>query len=91
MGKTEKKLTEAMEALDEGRYQNSFDIFRPLAEHGDPKAQFYLGFLYRIGQAVKQDYQQAYHWYLLSAKQGYAEAQYKVGLMNYKGQVVDQN
>ena len=56
MGNTEKKLTEAMEALNEGNYQNSFDIFKPLAEHGDPKAQFYLGFLYRIGQAVKQNY-----------------------------------
>jgi TPR repeat protein len=46
MGDTEKKLIEAMEALNEGSYQNSFDIFKPLAEHGDPKAQFYLGFLY---------------------------------------------
>jgi len=42
MGSTEKKLTEAMEALNKGNCQNSFDIFKPLADHGDPKAQFYL-------------------------------------------------
>ena len=29
MGNTEKKLTGAMEALNKGNYQNSFDIFKP--------------------------------------------------------------
>ena len=61
--------------MNEGNYQISFDAFKPLAEQGNAKAQFHLGFLYRIGQVVEQDYQQAYHWYLLSAEQGYAVAQ----------------
>ena len=91
MGNTEKKLKEAIEALNDGNYQISFDVFKPLAEQGNAKAQFHLGFLYRIGQVVEQDYQQAYYWYLLSAEQGYAVAQYKIGLMHYKGQVVDKN
>ena len=91
MENIEKKLRQAVDGFNEENYQSSFDIFRPLAEQGNAKAQFYLGFLYRIGKAVNQDYHQAYRWYLLSAEQGYAEAQYKIGLMYYKGQVVKKN
>ena len=46
MEDTEKKLKEAIEALNEGNYQTSFDVFKPLAERGNAKAQFHLGFLY---------------------------------------------
>ena len=88
MESIEIKLRQAIDAFNKGNYQISFDIFKPLAEEGNAKAQFHLGFLYRIGQAVNQDYDQAYHWYLLSANQGYAEAQYKIRLMYYKGPVV---
>ena len=92
MESIEIKLRQAVDAFNKGNYQFSFDIFKPLAEEGNAKAQFYLGFLYRIGQAVNQDYDQAYRWYLLSANQGSAEAQYKIGLlMYYKGQVVKKN
>ena len=83
MGNVEEKIKKAFEAFDKKDFRTSFEIFKPLAEQGDPKAQFNLGFLYRIGQGVNQDYQKAYHWYLLSAEQGYAEAQFKIGLMHY--------
>ena len=78
MESIEKKLRQAVDAFNEENYQVSFNIFKPLAEQGNAKAQFYLGFLYRIGQTVNQDYYQAYRWYLLSAEQEYAETQYKI-------------
>jgi len=59
MENTEEKLIKAVEALNQSNYQVAFDIFKPLAEQGNAKAQFYLGFLYRIGKIVNQDYQQA--------------------------------
>ena len=75
MGNIEEKLKKALDAFDKEDYRTSFEIFKPLAEQGLARAQFNLGFLYRIGQGVNQDFQKAYHWYLLAAEQGYAEAQ----------------
>ena len=82
------KIKNSTEVLNRGDYPTSFEKLKPLAEQGDAKAQFNLGFLYRIGQGIQQDYHKAYHWYSLAAGQGYPEAQYKIGLMYYKGQVV---
>ena len=91
MENVEEKIKKASEAFDKSDYRTSFEILKPLAEQGDAKAQFNLGFLYRIGHGVNQNYKKAYHWYSLAAEQGYAEAQYKIGLMYYKGQVVAQD
>ena len=74
---SEEKFQKALHAFDKEDYPISFEIFQPLAEQGHAKAQFHLGFLYRIGRGVNQDFQKAYHWYSLAAEQGYAEAQYK--------------
>jgi len=59
MRNIEETLKEALDAFDKGDYQTSLEIFKPLAEQGNAKAQYNLGFLYRIGQGVNQDYQ--YH------------------------------
>jgi len=40
---------------------------------------------------VPQSKKKAFKWYEKSAKQGFAMAQYNLGLMYYKGKVVPQN
>ena len=55
------------------------------AEQGDPRAQFNLGVMYRIGQGVKQNYPEAVKWYRLAADQGDSSAQYLLGLMCANG------
>ena len=47
--------------------------------------------MYQYGQGVKQDYFKAFEWYQKAADQGYALAQYNLGLMYAKGQGVRQN
>ena len=47
--------------------------------------------MYDNGQGVRQDYAQAVQWYLKAAEQGYADAQYNLGLMYEKGQGVRQS
>jgi S1-C subfamily serine protease len=47
--------------------------------------------LYKFGQGVPQDYQQAAHWYRLAAEQGDADEQYEVGHLYYTGQGVPQD
>jgi TPR repeat protein len=45
-----------------GEAQNTSEL-RLLAEQGDFKAQIRLGFMYRHGIRVTQDYVEAAHWY----------------------------
>ncbi len=66
-------------------------IFGPLAEAGNPRAQFYLGFMYETGRGVPQDYLTAAYWYRRAANQGESTSQYRLGLLFDKGQGVVQD
>jgi hypothetical protein len=50
-----------------------------------------LGLIYSKGQGVPQDYKEAVKWYRLSAEQGVAQAQYKLGWMYSNGLGVPQD
>ena len=43
--------------------------------------------MYEEGKGVPLDYAGAVKWYRLAAEQGYAKAQYNLGIIYYKGQV----
>lgn len=67
-------------------WQNApFEEIKPAAEHGNVRAQFYLGVRYDRGFGVTQDYSQAAFWYRKAAEQGAAEAQYNLGSMYENG------
>ena len=61
------------------------------AQQGDAAAQSNLGGMYRRGEGVPQDNQEAAKWYRLAADQGYATAQYFLGGMYAKGKGVSQD
>lgn len=67
------------EAFDGGDYTNALEIWTPLAEAGDARAQFGLGNLYFNGLGVEVDQLAATEWYLKAALQGYAPAQFNLG------------
>ena len=48
--------------------------FWPLAEQGEPSAQFYLGVMYEHGMGVRQSYVEAAKWLRLAAEGDYAPA-----------------
>ena len=73
-------------AAQKGDYAIALKEWTPLAEQGNTKAQFNLGFMYQIGQGVSQDYKTAVKWYTLSAEQGDADAQATLGFMYDIGQ-----
>jgi TPR repeat protein len=56
-----------------------------LAENGDPKAQFLLGYIYDEELGVDHSCEKTTRWYLLSAMQGNADAQYSIGQKYYQG------
>ena len=84
-------LTFGMILHNKFQYEKALRHFVPLAEKGDPKAQFYLGLMYDNGQGLPQDFAKSFNWWLKAAEQGNAAAQYNLGVMYNKGQSVPQN
>ncbi len=72
---------EAIAALQRGDYATAIRELRPLAEHGDAKAQYNIGIMYDRGDGVPQDYAEAVKWYRKAAEQGFAKAQNNLGEM----------
>jgi len=70
-----------MDAKNRGDFAKALREWRPLAEQGNARAQFYLGVLYENGDGVPEDYEKAREWYMKSAAQGEANAQFYLGLM----------
>ena len=64
---------------------------RTNAEKGDAKSQFALGRIFDVGRGVKQDYAEAFRWYLKAAEQEHPLAQHMVGEMYRLGQGVAQS
>ena len=60
--------------------------WRPLAEQGDPIAQFRLGSLYENGDGVPRVFAQARQWYEKAAAQGEAKAQFYLGIQSAYGE-----
>ena len=61
-------------------YRTAMRQFRPLAEQGDPEAQYYVGRMYEKGQGVPRNEREVAKWYRRAADAGYAPAQYRVAV-----------
>ena len=68
-----------------GDYAAALREWRPLAEAGDARAQYYLGIMYTNGEGVPEDDRQAAFWFQKSARQGNAQAQYHLGILYANG------
>jgi TPR repeat protein len=64
-----------------GNFQKAFEILKPLAIAGDPRAQYYLGEMYYQGQGVSKNHDEAFKWFSKAAEQGYNPAKFKVQIM----------
>jgi TPR repeat protein len=51
-----------VDAYNSGNYATALREWRPLAEQGDPRAQFPLGSLYENGNGVPRDFVKARQW-----------------------------
>jgi TPR repeat protein len=80
--------------------KDDFENTQKQAEAGNPEAQFTMGQYYERGDNfdpevmksrahedyfVPQDYKKAHNWYLMSAKQGHAAAQYHLAMLYHQG------
>ncbi len=72
-------------------YATALAEWRPLAEEGDPQAQYQLGILHYRGDGVIQDYGQAAKWFRRAAERGDADAQFNLGLLYAEGKGMPRN
>jgi uncharacterized protein len=73
-------FNQGMIALSKDDYPNVAKLLRPLAERGDPRAQFWIGYMYQEGKGgLTRDLAEALKWLQRSADQGERFAQYRLG------------
>jgi hypothetical protein len=83
--KSARQSEPALEAMKNGDYAIAYYIWRPLAEKGDAKAQYSLGWMYHNGYGLSVDNQKAKQWWEKSARQGFIHASFALGLLLSQG------
>ncbi|WP_041390265.1 SPOR domain-containing protein [Sphingobium chlorophenolicum] len=73
-----------VDAWQQGDYAKAIGVWQPLAQAGDPDAQFNMGQAYKLGRGVKADPAAAIDWYRKAAKQGHSRAEDNLGLLMFQ-------
>ena len=82
---------DGMAAYKRRDYETALKKLRPLAEKGNSKAQFRLGWMYGHAEGVIQNNEEAVEWYRKAAQQDHAIAQFNLGARYATGKGVVQN
>ena len=77
---------DVLAAWRRGDYATAYRLWGPVADQGDPDAQFYLGFMNESGQGVPRNDAEAIRWYRKAADQDHALAQFRLGDLYSKGE-----
>lgn len=72
-------------AYQRGAFDEARTIWLPLAETGDPRAQYNMGLLYAEGRGVTIDKTKAAAWWTRAAGQGHLRAMHNLALLNIAG------
>ena len=67
-------LQDAAKAVRNKEYDRAYKLVLPLAQQGNPIAQYNLGAMYSNGEGVAQDYKEVIQWYRLAAEQEHPNA-----------------
>lgn len=69
------------EAIKNGNFAEAYYLWRPLAEAGDPSAQYGIGWMYHNGYGLSINDKKAYEWWSQAAAQNYIEAVFSIGTL----------
>jgi uncharacterized protein len=75
----------AMEKMRDGDYAEAFCYLKPLAEQGDNRAQYTLGWMYHNGYGLRIDDEKALAWWKKAAAQKDPDALFALGLLYEQG------
>ncbi len=67
-------MTKSFDAAEKGNFDQAVEIWKKLAEKGDPQAQFNLGLMYHSGLGMALNEKEAVKWYIKAAEGGYSPA-----------------
>ena len=81
-------IDDANAAFQRGDYAGAEKILLPLAEAGNPYAQYRLGMVYAEAPGELGSVEEAAKWYESAAMQGQPIAQYKLGILYVNGKGV---
>jgi hypothetical protein len=84
-------LQAGIAAYNRHDYPAAARLLLPLAQHGNPMAQTYVGFMFANGRGLPQNYVAAADWYRAASEAGVPVAQFMLGLAYDKGQGVPQD
>jgi uncharacterized protein len=84
-------LEDGLVAAEHRDYATEIRLWGPLAEQGNPDAQYNLGVAYQYGHGVTRDYAAAASWFRKATNQGLAGAQLSLGVLYEKGVGVPQD
>jgi TPR repeat protein len=73
-----------IDAWQQAEYSRAVEIWRPLAEKGNPDAEFNLGQAYRLGRGVPLNIGAAITWFERAANKGHIDAQTTLGLLLFQ-------
>ncbi len=71
-----------------GDFADAMATLRPLAEHGSPKAAYYVGRMLARGEGVAADPAAAARWYRMAATEGQVDAQLELAVLFREGRGV---
>lgn len=80
--------SEGETAFNEQRYTQAFTEFLPLAENGDFRSEYYVGYLYLNGYGVPRDTKRALEYLNKAINQNYDMAQSLMAFLYSQGDVV---
>jgi TPR repeat protein len=80
-----------MAAVRNGDFAEAYCLWRPLADRGDPEAQYHVGWLYANGNGLAVDIERAIEFWRSAAEQGHADAQFAIGLAYTTGEGLEQD
>ncbi|EZP72251.1 Sel1-like TPR repeat protein [Sphingomonas paucimobilis] len=73
-----------VDAWQQGDYAKAVAEWQPLAQAGDPDAQFNMGQAYKLGRGVSANMGTAIQWYRKAAEQGHVRAEDNLGLLMFQ-------
>ncbi|WP_290809124.1 hypothetical protein [Ferrovibrio sp.] len=78
-------FADGVRAYEAGDHKAAYEAWLPLANRGDVAAMRNIGHLYRWGQGVEKDINQAIHWYRMAAEKGFSRAQANLAAIYLQG------
>lgn len=91
MDSADMNLASGIAAFEAKEFRRSMQLLQPLAENGDPEAQYRLAVQYQAGLGVVQNPLQAYHWMREAAEQSHGLALHGLGIMYLYGECVEKD